>query len=83
MEFVYLYAASSDDYSSVLLHYKIREITQEERNEGIYGNLIITFDSLEELMRFEDEVGDIVICDRRKNDGTYFKTLIIYDDYLE
>ena len=83
MEFVLLFAASGHDYSEVYSYYKTREITQDERMEGIWGDLVITFNSLEELMCFEDEVGEIVIGTRCKKDGTYFESIVIYDDYLE
>jgi len=83
MEFVYLYSASRDDYSKILSHYQTRELTQEEKTNGVYGNCVITFNSLEELVHFEDEVGDMIICDRRKADNSFYKAIIIYDDYLE
>lgn len=83
MEFVYQYSASGKDYSEVFSHYQTRELTQEERMEGIWGEIAIIFDSLEELMRFEGEVGQIVIGEGPKKDGTYFKSIVIYDDYLE
>lgn len=83
MEFILLYAASGHDYSEIYSHYKTREITHDERMEGIYGDLAITFDSLKELIRFEDEIGDIIICERCKKDNTYYKAIIIYDDYLD
>ena len=83
MEFYVLYAASGKDYSEVYSHYKTRELTHDERMEGIWGEVAITFDSLEELMRFEGEVGEIVVGEDPKRDGTYFKSIVIYDDYLE
>lgn len=83
MEFVYQFSASGKDYSEVFSHYQTRNITREELMDGIYGQRIITFNSLEELIRFEDEVGDIVIADDQKKDGSPYKAIIIYDDYLE
>lgn len=83
MEFVYQFSASGKDYSEVFSHYQTRNITREELMDGIYGQWIITFNSLEELIRFEDEVGDIVIADDQKKDGSPYKAIIIYDDYLE
>lgn len=79
MEFVYLYAASGKDYSEIFSHYQTRELTKEEKANGMYGKCVITFNSLEELMRFKADVGDIVICDRITMD----KAIIIYDYYLE
>jgi hypothetical protein len=83
MEFYYLFAASQEDYSEIFSHYQTRELTQEEIADGIYGECVITFSSLEELIHFEDEVGDIVICDRRRRDNSFYKAIIIYDYYLE
>lgn len=83
MEFVYLYSASGEDYSEILSHYQTRELTQEERADGIYGKCVIIFNSLKELIHFEDEVGDIVVCDRRKVDNSAYMAIIIYDYYLE
>lgn len=83
MEFVYLYSASHDDYSEILSHYETRELTKEEKKAGIFGECVINFSSLEELMHFEKEVGDIIICERCKQDNTYYKTIIIYDWYIE
>lgn len=83
MEFVYQFSASGKDYSEVFSHYQTRDITREELMNGIYGQRIVTFGSLEELIRFEDEVGDIVIANDQKKDGSPYKAIIIYDDYLE
>lgn len=84
MEFAYLYSASGRDYSEVFSHYQVRELTQDEIASGMYANCIITFNSLDELIHFENEVGDIIICDRwRPGDDFWFKAIIIYDDYLE
>lgn len=78
MEFILLFSASGKDYSEVLSRYCNRELTQDEIANDMYGKCAISFNSLEELIRFEDEVGDIVICDRFGR-----KAIIIYDDYLE
>lgn len=83
MELIYLYAPSKNDYSEVFSHYQTRELTQEEKTSGIWGKFAITFNSLEELARFQEEVGDIVICNELKHDGSSYKAIIIYDGYLE
>lgn len=83
MEFIYLYAASGNDYSEIFSHYQTRELTQEEKANRMYGKFAITFHSLEELMHFAEEAGDIVICDGRKRDNSSYKAIIIYDYYLE
>lgn len=83
MEFVYQYSASGKDYSEVLSHYQTRVITREEQMNGVYGAQVIIFNSLEELVHFEEEVGNIVIGDCKKRDGSFYKVIIIYDDYLE
>ena len=83
MEFIYLYAASGEDYTEIFSRYQTRKLTQEEKANGMYGKCAITFNSLEELMRFEGEVGDIVICDRNTKDNSFYKAIIIYDYYLE
>lgn len=83
MVFYILYAASGKDYFEIYSHYKTRGITHDERMEGIWGEVAIIFDSLEELMHFEGEVGEIVVGEDLKKDGTYFKSIVIYDDYLE
>lgn len=83
MEFVYQYSASGKDYSEVLSHYQTRELTREECMNGVYGEQVIIFNSLEELVHFEEEVGEIVVGKNKKKDGSFYKTIIIYDDYLE
>ena len=83
MEFVYQFSASGNDYSEFLSHYQTRELTQEERMNGMFGERVITFNSLEGLIGFVDEVGDIVIGDKWRKDNSFYKTIVIYDDYLE
>lgn len=83
MEFVYQYSASGKDYSEVFSHYQTRELTQEEQMSGIFGEQVIIFNSLEELVLFEEEVGDIIIGRDKKRDGSFYETIVIYDDCLE
>lgn len=83
MEFIYLYSASGENYLEVLSHYQTRELTQDERLSGMCGKCVITFNSLDELVHFEEDVGDIVICDRFRKDNSHYKAIIIYDYYLE
>ena len=83
MEFIYQYSASGKDYSEVFSHYQTRKLTQEEQTNGIIGEQVIIFNSLEELVHFEEEVGNIVIGRDKKKDGSFYKIIVIYDDYLE
>ena len=83
MEFVYQFSASGNDYSEFLSHYQTRELTQEERMNGMFGEQVITFNSLEELISFVEEVGEVVVCNDIKRDNSFYRAIIIYNDYLE
>lgn len=83
MEFVYQFSASGNDYSEFLSHYQTRELTQEERMNGMFGERVITFNSLEELISFVEEVGEVVVRNDIKRDNSFYRAIIIYDDYLE
>jgi hypothetical protein len=83
MEFVYQFSASGNDYSEFLSHYQTRELTQEERMNGMFGERVITFNSLEELIGFVEEVGEVVVRNDIKRDNSFYRAIIIYDDYLE
>ena len=78
MEFVFIGSASGKKYGDVLAKFNIRKLNSEDKL--IYGECVITFESIDELMRFEEVVGDIVISDSPKLDGSgYYKAITIYD----
>lgn len=83
MEFVYQFSASGNDYSELLSQYQTRELTREEIMNGMFGERVITFNSLEELIGFVEEVGEIVVRNDIKRDNSFYRGIIIYDDYLE
>ena len=85
LTYAVLYAASCniEQYRGIFEKYDTSEFSEREKQDGVWGEFAITFHSLAEFDQFANEIGPVVIGVDYLMDGSTFRTLVIYDGYLE
>ena len=75
-----------DKYCDVLKNYNIKfkpkEIIDPLGDKVDLSFVVITIDSLDDLIKLMEEVGSI-ICDNSDSNCDYDLSILIYDDYIE